>query len=58
MDDKRFIEMAQNFKEYICKQTLCDNLTFGDLSGYEKEDIHEIEIDGYKIKLLMKESDI
>jgi hypothetical protein len=55
MTDDSFVNVILKHKNYICEETKCENLSFGDLSDYDEKDIHEIEIDGYKIRLGMKE---
>jgi hypothetical protein len=55
MTDERFVNGIFEHIDFITEQTNCESLSFGDLSDYDEKDIHEIEIDGYKIRLGMKE---
>jgi len=56
MTDKSLVETILEHREYIYKQTNCNDISFGELDSfiYNEEDIHEIEIDGYKIRVGIK----
>jgi hypothetical protein len=50
MVDKRLAEAILEYKDYICNNTQCIEISFVDnLDDYES--INEIDIDGYKFKI-------
>jgi len=54
MTDESLVKTIIQNSEYICKQTNCTDISFGELDSYNEEDIHELEIDGYKIRVGIK----
>lgn len=55
MTDKSLVETILKHGKYICEQTNATDISFGVLDNYNEKEIHEIEIDGYKIRVLLTE---
>lgn len=54
MTDKSLVKTILEHGKYICEQTNATDISFSELDNYNEKDIHEIEIDGYKIKIGIK----
>ena len=50
MNDESFVKTILEYKDYICKETQCSEISFVDKFD-ECYDVSDIEIDGYKFKI-------
>lgn len=56
MTDESFVKTILQHGEHICKQTNAVNtIIFTDFDEVDEKDIHEIDIDGYKIRVVLTE---